>query len=245
MRSVVALPLFLLAASASAADLAPPVYPPPPAPVVLLPLWSGFYVGGNIGGGWADLPASLSTTGALAGSFGSANNYLSGVVGGGQFGYNWQSGSLVYGAEADFQATSLQNNVAATCRATLCGVPLSARLDQKAPWFGTVRGRFGYALDTWMIYATGGYAYGRLQTNGTATVAGITGRFSEDSTPNGWTVGGGVELAVARNWSVRAEYLFADLGSMSANWTVPGGPHLSDSSDFKMNVVRTGVNYRF
>jgi outer membrane immunogenic protein len=244
MRRVVALPLLFMAVAASAADLPPPpVYPPPP--VVVLPLWSGFYLGGNIGGGWADLPANFSTTGALAGSFGSANNYLAGVVGGGQLGYNWQSGALVYGAETDFQATSLRSNVSATCLIALCGVPLSARLDQKAPWFGTVRGRFGYALDSWMVYATGGYAYGRLQTNGSATVGGATGHFSEDTTRNGWTVGGGVELAVARNWSIRAEYLFADLGSTSTNWTVPGGPHVSDQSNFKMNVVRTGVNYRF
>jgi outer membrane immunogenic protein len=240
--AIAALPLLALAATASAADLPRrPSYVAPPL-VQLVPTWTGFYVGGNIGGGWANAAADFSTTGPV---FGTADNHMTGFAGGAQLGYNWQTGPLVLGAEADFQFANIDGSLSTSCPAGLCGVPLSASYDQKIPWFGTARGRIGYAQDGWLIYATGGYAYGRLETNASATAGGLTATLSQKDSRDGWTAGGGIEVALTPHWSLKAEYLYMDFGKNTTTWAVPGLPTLTDASKLNMNVVRTGVNYRF
>lgn len=245
MRTIAALSLLMTVAAASAADFPKPplIYPPPPMPpLVAFPLWAGFYVGGNLGGGWANTSADFTAAGV---GFASADNHMSGVTGGMQAGYNWQNGPYVFGAETDFQAANIDGTLSTACPVALCGVPLSARYEQKVPWFGTVRARVGYGMDSWLIYATGGYAYARLQTDAAANAGGATAHLSQDNTRSGWAAGGGIEVALARRWSVRAEYLFMDFANATTTWAVPGLPRLSDDTTFNMNVVRAGVNYRF
>lgn len=240
--TIAALPLLVLATNVSAADLPRgPVYKGPSF-VEAKPNWSGFYIGGNVGGGWANASADFSTTGPV---FGTADNHMTGFAGGAQLGYNWQTGPLVLGAETDFQGASIDGSLSTNCPAALCGIPLSASYNQKMPWFGTVRGRIGYAQDSWLVYVTGGYAYGRLETTASATAGGSTATLSQTDFRDGWTAGGGIEVALAPGWSLKAEYLFMDFGRNATTWAVPGLPTLTDSTNLNMNTVRTGVNYRF
>lgn len=240
--TIAALPFVFLAVTASAADLPRgPVYAVPPV-FQAASAWDGFYIGGNIGGGWANAPADFSAAGPV---FATADNPMTGVAGGAQLGYNWQTGPFVFGAEADFQFANVDGSLSTSCSAALCGVPLSASYNQNIPWFGTARGRVGYAQDGWLIYATGGYAYARLETSASATAGANTATLSQQDFRNGWTAGGGIEVALTPSWSVKAEYLYMDFGSSTTTWAVPGLPTLTDSTALNMNVVRTGVNYRF
>ena len=239
--------LLLAPVSASAADYAPvpaPVYAPPPplVPMQVVPLWSGFYVGGNLGGGWAHSPSSFSVGGPV---FASARNYASGAIGGAQIGYNWQYGAFVFGGESDIQFANGEGSLSAFCPASRCGVTVAARVDQKMNWFGTSRGRLGYAQDSWLVYFTGGYVYAAFQTDASALAGGVTAHADEGGNRSGWTVGGGVEIAFTREWSVKAEYLYADLGDRITAWTVPAVPRFSHDDSLNMNIVRVGVNYRF
>jgi outer membrane immunogenic protein len=246
MRIPIAAIVFLAAstAMAAAADLRrrPPPYEPMPVRAVYD--WTGFYFGGNVGGGWANTKSDFSVAGTPA--FASVNNSIAGVLGGLQTGYNWQTGPMVFGFETDFQFTGLEGRInSPTCPAAVCGVATAASFGHKLPWFGTVRGRLGYAADSWMMYATGGYAYGRIETDATATAGPISASLSRSETRSGWTVGGGIEVALSRNWTAKAEYLYVDLGSSDQNLAFAGLPAINDRSRVYLNVARTGLNYRF
>jgi outer membrane immunogenic protein len=121
----------------------------------------------------------------------------------------------------------------------------NASLEHDVDWFGTARARIGYAADGWLVYATGGYAFGRVALKGTATGGGVNASLTQNATPSGWTIGGGTELALGPNWSAKLEYLYVDLGTVNSTIVVPGAPSLTDSARIQMNVVRAGVNYRF
>jgi opacity protein-like surface antigen len=204
--------------------------------------WTGFTLGANLGGGWSDAQSVFSTAGFP--SFASVDNNLKGAIGGVQAGYNWQQGPMVFGVEADFQFSDMKNRIDAPCPPVVC-VGLAASFDQKMPWFGTARGRLGYASQGWLIYATGGYAYSRLETHAFASAGGLSVDVSRDENRNGWTLGGGIEVALSRNWTAKAEYLYLDFGSHDGSWTLTGLPTITDSTRLQSNVVRGGVNYRF
>ncbi len=124
--------------------------------------WTGFYIGVNAGGGIANNRSDFSTAGTMP--LTSVNNYLAGAIGGGQAGFNWQYGMTVLGAEADIQASGIKGGIGTPCMVGLCAIPATASYNQSVPRFGTVRGRLGLAWSGWLIYATGGYAYGRIET---------------------------------------------------------------------------------
>lgn len=205
--------------TASAADLArrAPRRPVIKAPAYVPFSWTGFYLGVNGGYGfgrskWSGLPASFDVNGGLVG---------------GQLGYNWQLGQLVYGLEGDGDWSDLRG----TANPAACGTVCRTRND----YLATVRGRLGYAMDRLLPYATGGLAVGNIH----ATVPGFAGI---DTNRAGWTVGGGLEYAVAPNWSVKAEYLYVDLGNNTCS-TMCGLPN--NDVSLTSNVVRGGINYRF
>jgi outer membrane immunogenic protein len=164
--------------------------------------WAGPYVGANLGYQWGE----VSNSGAEP----------AGVAGGAQIGFNWQTGQFVFGVETDLQISGAEDRFAAW--------------QFSNPWFGTLRGRIGYAFNNILVYGTGGLAYGSLH----ADVLGAT----ESHAAFGWTAGLGLELGLTQNWSVRAEYLYVGLGGH--NFGITGGSHDIDSSVFRM-----GVNYRF
>ncbi len=193
--------LVCAAAPAVAADL-----PRGDGPYVAAPFggynWTGFYAGLNLGYQWG----SATNTGLSP----------SGVAGGIQGGYNWQTGNFVLGAETDLQLSGASDSAGA--------------FKFSNPWFGTLRGRGGYAINNILLYATGGLAYG----SGTAELLGL----SETHTAIGWTVGGGMEVGLTPRWTAKAEYLYVDLGAQ--NYALTGLSH-----EIKANVLRFGSNYRF
>ena len=221
-------PAIACAQPAAAADLRARIPTKAPAVVYAPPpfTWTGFYIGGNVGWGWAsgDGTAWITGLGPVAVS-GDGNGFL----GGAQAGYNWQTGNFVLGVEADFQGSSGSSD--------LNGTPgLAGTL--KTPWFGTIRGRLGYAADKWLFYITGGGVYGELDYDGTLTTSGA---FSTSTTYWTWTVGGGVETALWDHWSAKLEYLY--VGSPSDFASPPNTVGIDGS--INTNIVRAGLNYHF
>lgn len=247
----------LLATGAFAADL--PMWPYTKAPVFAEPLfnWTGFYVGGNVGysfGRSHDTSTLTSTAGAsLFANAGTSN--LTGVVGGGQIGYNWQIRNFVFGIEADIQGSNEKGQRAFTCSS--CEPPAAVALltpvgmEQKIDWFGTLRGRAGVAVSPmFLLYATGGLAYGQVDTKEAIGAPPVA--FSGATTANvGWTAGAGIEGAIGGGWTARLEYLYVDLGKVNGSFvtTIPalgGGVIVSNySSHITDNIVRLGINYKF
>jgi outer membrane immunogenic protein len=165
--------------------------------------WAGPYIGGNIGWDWGSVDNNPTKP--------------SGFVGGAQAGYNWQTGPWVFGIEGDIQGNGASDTF--------------APWKFSNPWFGTVRGRAGYALNNVLFYGTAGLAFGEL--------TGQTfGGFSESHTNAGWTVGLGAEVGLAQNWSAKVEYLYVDLND--SNFTITGA-----QNGYHFGLLRAGVNYHF
>jgi outer membrane immunogenic protein len=237
---------------------------PVKAPLAVLPSWTGFYAGLNAGYGSGRSDTSVTTNAAEAvfvGPLPFAPNPVpgtlrpSGLIGGGQIGYNHQFGNMVAGLETDLSFAGLRKTDAATGPFTIGG-SLTTTIESKLNWFGTLRARFGVLpANNLLVYGTGGLAYGGVKTTTTASNIGPTncttnlycGSGSTSGVSVGWTVGSGLEYAVARQWTVKAEYLYLDLGSRSVTFSdldVPGGT-LTASTSFKAQLIRAGVNYRF
>jgi outer membrane immunogenic protein len=235
--------VLLATAAASAADLALPIKAPAVLPAYN---WTGFYGGANIGYGVASSPSTVVSTDIFSPlPYQNDRFKLSpdGILGGGQAGYNWQFSQWLLGLEADIQASGQKD----TACLIYCKPPIvSDTIENRLPWFGTVRGRLGFAADRTLFYATGGLAYGRAETS-VAVVNGVTHpifRGDISSVRTGWTLGGGIETALWGAWTGKIEYLHADLGSQSL--TVPDFFNDSNvnSTRIRNNIVRLGVNYR-
>lgn len=201
--------------------------------------WNGFYVGANAGYSWGRASTDFTLAGAALTSTSVSPN---GFIGGGQLGYNWQTGNILLGLEADFQGSGQEGD--SSFGFTVGGVTFTSRSTTSIDWFGTVRGRIGYASDRWLSYVTGGWAYGRATTEGTTTGGGVTTPFSGSETRHGWTAGVGVEAALWNAWSWKAEYLYLDFGKISDSDATPFGTFAS-STKVSDHMGRLGVNYRF
>jgi outer membrane immunogenic protein len=190
---------------------------PPPPVYVAAPIWSGFYVGVNGGYGWTANDGPLAPEGGF---------------GGGQIGYNWQGlfgySPLVLGIETDIQGAGISDSAG----------DVTGSVENSLNWFGTVRGRIGYAFGPALLYATGGFAYGEVESKG--NVLGLAYDVSETQT--GYVVGGGVEYKFNPAWSVKAEYQYINLDASNLNGAGPlNGSAFSDRSE--VNTFRLGVNY--
>lgn len=247
-----------LAAPAAAADLAArPVYTK--APIVAAPVysWKGFYAGVNAGGVWSNADTRLTastffTSFALIGADGSVGLDKSGFTGGVQAGYNWQFGQFVLGVEADINSTNISNSKLMT-RGAVPGLSLGYTIGESisSDWLVTLRARAGYAANSWLFYVTAGLAIADFDfTQGSFfpnCPCGIVG--SDSGSKTGWTVGAGVEYAAWTNWTVKAEYLYVDLGreSFADNLGAFGFPTaaFTHSARLQENIFRVGLNYRF
>ena len=201
---------------ADAADLSlAPLYKAPP----MTPAydWSGFYLGVNGGGGWGR--SHWDTAGR------SIRRVASSAAPPATIG---SSARAVVGVEGDMDWSSLQGSKTST----LC--PFGCTTSES--WLGTVRGRAGYTFDRIMPYVTGGLAVGDIK----ASTPGLPGG---SSTNAGWTVGGGVEVALPGNWTAKAEYLHVDLGRFDCGTNCGGTP--TDNVSSRANIFRAGVNYKF
>lgn len=259
----------LLATPAFAADM-PVKAPPLPQPVSL---WTGFYVGVNAGAGWLNdkystAPGGTLVTAPFESSLGwgesISSSTRSAFTGGGQIGYNLQfNGNWVAGFEADIQYFGASASASNTFVASLPPQPattLTNSFSSKTPWFGTLRARVGTtALNpNLLLYATGGLAFGSEQLSGVVNAVGPIGTetfpFSQTQTfVAGYAVGGGGEWAISPHWSVKAEYLFVQLGvsALQVRTTIVNASDLAtDAMALGVNhdnisVARVGLNYRF
>jgi outer membrane immunogenic protein len=214
---------FLAAAlPAVAADINPP--PPPPAYAPPLFTWTGLYLGGQIGYAWGTDTVTVIPVG-----FGT-NFTPNGVVGGGHIGYNLQLNQFVAGIEGDIEGTGISRTFSPG--GVIYNTSVSAQ--------GSIRARLGLAFDRVLVYATGGGEFAGFDTTVTAIASD-----QSSQTRAGWTVGGGVEYAVTPNWSIRAEYRFADFGDFTQPTPLIFGFGSSVNHHETENAVRAGFSYKF
>jgi outer membrane immunogenic protein len=214
--------LAALGSSASAADLGARPYAKAPAPIVAAYNWSGFYIGAMGGYGWSD---RVTINGIAL-----TNADIQGGFAGGTLGFNYQApGSMfVFGVEADAAWSDINRTE------TIVGIVGREKINS----FGSVTGRIGVAVDTFLLYGKGGYAWANNELS--ATALGVT--LSESKFHSGWTVGGGAEWAFAGPWSAKAEYMFAryDSETYLAGLVAPGVRLGAD-----VHTIKAGINYRF
>jgi outer membrane immunogenic protein len=220
-KALAALAIAVSTGSALAADLpmrsSAPYYAPPP-----IFTWTGFYLGANAGFGFGH-----GTYGGDA-AFGSQNGGLIGLTAG----YNYQAGPLVAGIEADIDFSGIAgSNVPANSRFTSGNVTS----------VGTLRARFGYALDRALLYVTGGYAGANMRGSLTDSSANPNIFFGQSNYLNGYVLGLGLEYALTNNLSVKAEYLYSYFGT--ENYF--GGTRDSISAGTQFSTLKAGVNYHF
>jgi outer membrane immunogenic protein len=258
--------------------------------------WSGFYAGGNIGYSWGKAKTDVTTPGftvdaatagasvpvVIPGSAFSESLKPNGVIGGGQIGWNSQVSNWVLGLEADWQASGQKDNrgrsdafaftVTSTTPDFAVAGTSDTSLEARLKWFGTVRGRLGYAWDSVLVYGTGGLAYGKFNVSGVNTVAGtatcvvtavvctapVVTPFSQTTSLNsskskaGWTLGAGIEgAAFLPNWTWKAEYLYLDFGKLDHSFAtaavapITTSGLITTSTRATDHILRFGVNYRF
>jgi outer membrane immunogenic protein len=227
-----------IAAPAFGADLPARTYTKAPAVVPVEAFnWTGFYIGADVGYGWAT-SSGLGSNAVFAPNSGPAYSYHpSGVLGGGFIGGNYQFNNVVVGIEADWQAANLNAN------SGVLAIPVGTYLfNTKITDYGSVRGRLGLAFDRWMVFGTAGAAWGSWSTS--YSFAGVTPPFYVNSVNEhvGWTAGAGVEYAVTNNWLLRGEYRYSDLGKSSF---VSATANAADSNHVTISDVRFGVAYKF
>jgi outer membrane immunogenic protein len=236
--------LLAMSIVANAADIVPtaptsasPYYTPPPYYKPLPFNWTGFYIGANVGGAFIQGDVTDSRFGL---NFNNRNNSF---IGGGQVGYNYQIGAVVFGVEGDFDW--IANNNTGSSVVTPTGI-IGATANNPS-WITTLAARFGYALDHWLFYGKAGGGWvgnnGLTLTN-LRTGASIAGTNSND----GWLLGAGVEWAVTSNWTIKAEYDF--LGLSNSSFTVPAqAPFLArdtiNTGNRNVQMVQVGFNYLF
>jgi outer membrane immunogenic protein len=220
---------------------------------------TGFYVGLNVGGGFGNVDISGLANQANANStIVDTRLTRSGPLGGVQAGFSAQSGPLVYGVEADMDFGALRGTLSTTGLVTTPGATPTAsptrtsfngKVESRFNSLGTLRARVGYAFDNVLVYGTGGYATAHHDAKATLEADGVPqlgtsptpaagislGSVSVHQWVNGWTLGAGSELAFSPNVSLKLEYLYAQVSNKVA------GQNLTHS----LNLVRTGVNYRF
>jgi outer membrane immunogenic protein len=267
--------------TASAADMAVKAAPLAPAPFS----WTGFYIGGNVGGAWTPNNAGsdfgplfppfivLAPQAAIPTLIPGQLDVLtgggrqSGVIGGGQVGYNWQINQFVLGVEADAVGSGLNGSRGTATRSF--GPPvLLATVNQtvtvdfgRIDWMATFRGRAGLAVDRALFYVTGGAAVADIGGSTTTVVNGPgiaipAGTFfatdGGSTTRWGWTVGGGIEWAFSPNWSVAGEYRHSDFGNRATTFTIPSGLAAApvfatgtSSQRLTVDQATARINYRF
>jgi outer membrane immunogenic protein len=255
----------MLPTAARAADIAPAAYD-----------WSGFYFGLNAGAAWnnSDIDNSLDYTGEdiilpgptvitaddINDELDAFGDNLGGddavFTGGALFGYNWQHDSIVFGVEADFNYVGFSEersreftDVDFPFISTGEQIDGSSELSFDANWFGTLRGRLGFAADNFLIYGTGGLAYGHMEASAEIELSDVDESVSYDASTDatnwGWTAGAGIEYGIG-NWSLGLEYLYVDLGSAEWNGDLDETVADTDISDALALIEGSGeVDYQF
>ena len=204
--------------------------------------WSGFYAGINAGALINNSQTSTKVTGSeswINNKNGSSSNDSAAFTGGGLLGYNWQIDKLVLGIETDVNYGGFSGSDKTTYTGLLGGGNTNS-ISYQSDWFGTLRGRAGYAVDNVLLYGTAGLAYGEFDTKSNF----FDGARSDSNWIGlGWTAGAGIEYGIDK-WSLGLEYLYVDLGSTS-NSLDAGTFKVNDSVDYRFSVVRATAKYNF
>jgi outer membrane immunogenic protein len=242
---ILAASVSILGAAANAGGLAAPFEDPVIAAPVAAPVaapfnWTGGYAGvqaGAIRGNMRLTGENLNNNNTMARSFSVSGGTL-GIYGG----YNWHAGgNTVYGVEGEISASNADG--------TGAGIPepsfgfLREGLEGKIRGTAAIRGRVGLAQDRTLFYLTGGVAFADTRITGISEGGGSP--FSDRSTRTGWTIGAGIEHAVTDEWTVRADYRFADFGNKSINFESGDGTPHRFKHRLKTNEIRLGVARRF
>ncbi len=209
------------AGGAQAADLGSRRAPVAAAVIAPAFSWTGFYLGGHVGYGWAS-----SRYNDFSGVFGPASINANGFFGGIQAGYNWQMNNFVVGLEADVAASAARRTF------DLGG---GALYRASNPFLSTVRLRAGLAADRALFYVTGGLGVATFSERITTPAA----LFTTSSTRAGYALGAGVEYALTQNWTVKAEYMYYGFGDRRNVFTA------NDRIRSDIHTVKIGVNYLF
>jgi len=188
--------------------------------------WSGLYLGLNAGGAFGANTATASGGGVSA----SASKSVPGFIGGAQIGANYQTGPVVWGLEADYDASTQNQSLGS---GVLSG-------SNEMPWFATLRGRLGMAFGHTLIYGTAGGAGVEIRS---ANLTLPTGSTSTTVTHGAWTAGAGIEYGLTDHLSARLDYLYFDTGNVATGFI--GAPTTAMTSRLRDNLVRAGLNYRF
>jgi outer membrane immunogenic protein len=215
--------------------------------------WTGSYIGLQAGYGWDNVSVDLDESPALA-----ADNAISGdresvddidrdgFVGGAFAGYLLQSDSLVFGLEGDIEYADMDGSAKAVETAPSGEVLPVGRLDNDIDWLASLRLRAGFAMNRALIYATGGLAVGGTELDFSSAVDYIPDD-SDHETSWGWTIGGGIEYAIADNLSIRAEYRYTDLGTLKVRALNSSLPDFYEDLevDQTFHAVRGGLSWHF
>jgi opacity protein-like surface antigen len=200
-----------------------------PAPIAYS--WTGAYVGANFGGAFnhEDMTTPI----------GLAPTDPSGVLGGGQLGYNYQFSTWLLGIEGEFDGTTAQGT--ANFVDPVTSTALAVTSDHR--WYSTASGRLGYVMGSLMIFAKAGGAWMNADYQFSVTNSGLTATSSINSTRSGWNAGVGLEYLLSPKWSAKVEYDYLDFGSNTVGLVTPVGNGVT----FKTNVneVKVGLNYHF
>jgi outer membrane immunogenic protein len=218
--------------ASSAADLGAPPYSRAPATAVDPSYnWNGFYIGLNGGGGYGhtDFQFNNGTP--------NANHSVAGGLAGGQIGYNWQSGTWVFGLEADADWSNIRGSALCPNPAFVCASNVRD--------LASFRGRVGYAVHSALFYGTGGVGYANTHyttLTGGAPAATTTGIYNDDRW--GYAAGAGIEYLLAPNWSAKVEYMHYGFGTDTAP-VLSLGAFTTTALRLSVDTIKVGINYRF
>jgi outer membrane immunogenic protein len=238
----------------------PAAAPPRPDPAETAWRWTGLYAGLNagygVGNGWfrefefidPSVPPSPTELTHYFSSYAPQRISPQGALAGGQLGYNWQFDRLVIGVEGDAQWSGQKDTACAASCTSFLG---AETLTQQFNWLATVRGRLGYAERGYLFYVTAGGALAEIQETELFSDFNSLIPSTFKRTNGGWVGGAGIEAWVFGNWTVKAEYLHFDLGSVSHTYPtgVPVGvfnlvTSLGSQAHVRNDVVRIGLNYK-
>jgi len=223
--------------------------------------WTGIYFGVNAGYGWAQGSSTTAFGGGLTGGtttplgLGATELGTTGLLGsssprggiaGGQVGFNWQAGMVVFGAEFDAQWSGQSNAISLICTPPMPGCTATEAVKIRS--LTTGRARIGLAFDWLMPYVTAGGALLNARDDLTVNVGGVSANFQPlSNTTLGWAAGAGVDVALSSNWSARFEYLHIRANDVTSSVGIPGflGVGMAaESGAYRDNIVRVGLNYR-
>jgi outer membrane immunogenic protein len=261
LGSVALVALGLGVPAANAADMRVAAYAPPPPPAYT---WSGCYVGASAGTSYgtsqhiANAGSTFNAPGTVGNVIPAGTNItdsfnVSGFIGGGQAGCNWQWGVWVFGIEGDGSATNKSGQDFERPLVPLGGAGSAFFISEtQERWLVTARAKLGLTGWGWfgdktLLYVTGGGAWAKIDASEWDTRAPQAFAHQESNIRSGWTVGAGLEYALGYGWSVKSEYLYVQFDDYTTFTSPPFNTGIVSPRTVKLNdhIFRAGMNYKF